>query len=208
MCAARQRKASFPRRWLERASAPRSAPPVAARGDPEQVGGAGHSTREPLDYSKITCPSSVHYVSASDLRRSMSAPMWVRTTLRRRGDATQAERRLLNRWRSSRSPEPSAPGWTHRNGGHTLPHAMSPHATSQAPEPSALTVELLAWVAARPRTYAETMEAWRTSCPRMPVWEDATSAGLVEVVGSDGAGMGGAAVRLTALGRATLARRA
>ena len=70
---------------------------------------------------------------------------------------------------------------------------------------SALMVELLAWVAARPRTYGETMEAWRTSCPRMPVWEDATSAGLVEVVRGDGAGLEEYAVRLTRSGREELA---
>ncbi len=67
---------------------------------------------------------------------------------------------------------------------------------------SALLLELLAWVDARPRTYGETMEAWRTSCPREPVWEDATGAGLVEVVARDGAD---AVVRLTASGRARLA---
>ncbi len=43
-----------------------------------------------------------------------------------------------------------------------------------------LTLQFLAWVAERPRSYAETMEAWRTSCPRLPVWEDATSEGLVQ----------------------------
>jgi hypothetical protein len=70
--------------------------------------------------------------------------------------------------------------------------------------PSALIVELLEWLAARPRTYGETMEAWRTSCPRMPVWEDARDGGLIQVVQSDGGGMNGSAVRLTALGRAVL----
>jgi len=63
---------------------------------------------------------------------------------------------------------------------------------------SPLLVELLAWIDARPRMYGETMDAWRTSCPRSPVWEDATSAGLVEVV-PDGL------VQLTASGRAALA---
>ena len=79
---------------------------------------------------------------------------------------------------------------------------------SSAPEPpaiGALMVELLAWIAARPRTYGETMEAWRTSCPRMPLWEDATSAGLVEVVPGDGAGLEEYAVRLTRSGREVLA---
>ena len=34
------------------------------------------------------------------------------------------------------------------------------------------TLEFLRWLADRPRTYAETMEAWQTSCPRFSVWED------------------------------------
>jgi hypothetical protein len=39
--------------------------------------------------------------------------------------------------------------------------------------PRALTIELLNWVAERPRTYGETMAARRTACPRMPIREDA-----------------------------------
>ena len=46
---------------------------------------------------------------------------------------------------------------------------------------NALTLQLLAWVAARPRTYRETMEAWRTTCPRLTIWEDAIADGLVSV---------------------------
>jgi hypothetical protein len=42
-----------------------------------------------------------------------------------------------------------------------------------------LTLDLLRWLAAEPRTYAETMEAWRTSCPRLTIWEDAVGAGYV-----------------------------
>jgi hypothetical protein len=64
---------------------------------------------------------------------------------------------------------------------------------------------LLAWIAARPRTYRKTMDAWRTSCPRMPVWEDATSMGLVEVVSRAGVGMEEREVRLTPSGRQALA---
>ena len=41
------------------------------------------------------------------------------------------------------------------------------------------TLQLLDWVAARPRTYDEAIEAWRTSCPRLSVWEDALHDGLV-----------------------------
>ncbi len=48
--------------------------------------------------------------------------------------------------------------------------------------PSALMIALLEWLAARPRTYSETMEAWRTSCPRMPVWEDTMDRELIQVV--------------------------
>ena len=43
----------------------------------------------------------------------------------------------------------------------------------------ALILDLLDWVAARERTYEEVMNAWRTSCPRLPVWEDANDRGLV-----------------------------
>ena len=40
-------------------------------------------------------------------------------------------------------------------------------------------LQFLAWVADRPRNYAEAMEAWRSSCPRLSVWEDAIIGGLV-----------------------------
>ncbi len=41
------------------------------------------------------------------------------------------------------------------------------------------TLEFLRWLAARPRTYAETMQAWQTSCPRFSTWEDCLIDGLV-----------------------------
>jgi hypothetical protein len=62
-----------------------------------------------------------------------------------------------------------------------------------------LTLQFLVWVAERPRSYTETMEAWRTSCPRLPVWEDATSEGLVQR-------QSGNLVVLTDRGRAALSR--
>jgi hypothetical protein len=49
------------------------------------------------------------------------------------------------------------------------------------PDASAPTLELLAWIAERPRTYPETLEVWKSSCPRLTVWEDALSDGLVHV---------------------------
>ena len=69
-------------------------------------------------------------------------------------------------------------------------------------QPRALTIQLLSWIASRPRSYGETMEAWRTSCPRMPVWEDAVSDGLVALDGNTG--MRTRAVVLTDRGRAML----
>ena len=43
-----------------------------------------------------------------------------------------------------------------------------------------LILDLIEWVGKQQRTYQETMEAWRTSCPRLPVWEDACDRGFVE----------------------------
>jgi D-3-phosphoglycerate dehydrogenase len=42
-----------------------------------------------------------------------------------------------------------------------------------------LILDLLEWIGPKPRAYAETLEAWRTSCPRLPVWEDANDMGLI-----------------------------
>jgi hypothetical protein len=44
---------------------------------------------------------------------------------------------------------------------------------------TALTRQMLEWIALRPRDYAEVMEVWRTSCPRLSIWEDACIQGLV-----------------------------
>ena len=43
---------------------------------------------------------------------------------------------------------------------------------------NALTVQFLQWIGEHSRNYTETMEAWRTSCPRLTVWEDALSSTL------------------------------
>jgi hypothetical protein len=42
-----------------------------------------------------------------------------------------------------------------------------------------LILDLLEWVGPAPRPYEEVMEAWRTSCPRLPVWEDANDRGYI-----------------------------
>ena len=39
--------------------------------------------------------------------------------------------------------------------------------------------DLVQWVGRRPRPYAEVMDAWRTNCPRLTIWEDAVEHGLV-----------------------------
>ena len=49
---------------------------------------------------------------------------------------------------------------------------------------SLLMIEFLSWVSSRPRTYAETMEAWRSHCPRQTIWEDAQIEGLVQLEGA------------------------
>lgn len=61
--------------------------------------------------------------------------------------------------------------------------------------------EFLTWVAVRARSYAETMDAWRTSCPRSSVWEDASIAGFVALEDIDGR----TTVALTPRGSASLA---
>ena len=43
-----------------------------------------------------------------------------------------------------------------------------------------LILDLLEWIGPSTRPYDEVMEAWRTSCPRLPVWEEANRRGLVQ----------------------------
>jgi hypothetical protein len=67
-----------------------------------------------------------------------------------------------------------------------------------------LLFDLVAWIAKEDRDYAEVMDAWRTSCPRLPVWEEANSRGLItRARKQDGA----AIVSVTESGRAFLSRR-
>jgi len=64
-----------------------------------------------------------------------------------------------------------------------------------------LVLDLIEWVERSERTYHETMDAWRTSCPRLPVWEDASERRLVERAVLNGQVM----VRATGAGLALLA---
>ncbi|HUY38808.1 MAG TPA: hypothetical protein VMV13_08245 [Candidatus Binataceae bacterium] len=67
----------------------------------------------------------------------------------------------------------------------------------------ALILDLLEWVADGEKSYEEVMDAWRTSCPRLPVWEDANDRGLVMREQADGRCI----VRITALGHDLLEQR-
>lgn len=62
--------------------------------------------------------------------------------------------------------------------------------------------EFLTWLTIRPRTYAEAMDAWRTSCPRLSAWEDALGDELIAV--ERGPRLSECAVTLTARGRLML----
>jgi hypothetical protein len=51
-----------------------------------------------------------------------------------------------------------------------------------------LILDFLEWLAPNPRPYAEVMEAWRTSCPRLTIFEDSIDRGFVARAASNGAG--------------------
>jgi uncharacterized membrane protein len=68
-----------------------------------------------------------------------------------------------------------------------------------------LTLQFLAWVGEGAHGYAEAMEAWRSSCPRLSIWEDAFADGLVTLDGAGIGRMGAARVVLTPRGVAMLA---
>ena len=42
-----------------------------------------------------------------------------------------------------------------------------------------LILDLLEWLGSSPRPYTEVLDAWRTSCPRLPVWEEANDRGFI-----------------------------
>ncbi len=67
-----------------------------------------------------------------------------------------------------------------------------------------LVFDLLEWIAREPRTYADVMDAWRTSCPRLTVWEDAVDRGYVTRKPNREGGL--LLVDLTPSGRAFLER--
>jgi hypothetical protein len=66
-----------------------------------------------------------------------------------------------------------------------------------------LILDLLECVANSERSYEEVMDAWRTSCPRLPVWEEANDRRLVAREEVNGRSI----VSITSLGLALLERR-
>jgi D-3-phosphoglycerate dehydrogenase len=73
------------------------------------------------------------------------------------------------------------------------------------PATTPLLLDFLDWLAPGPRPYAEVMEAWRTSCPRLMIWEEAVELGLVARRRDEA---GPAMVELTPAGRQTRLTRA
>jgi D-3-phosphoglycerate dehydrogenase / 2-oxoglutarate reductase len=67
----------------------------------------------------------------------------------------------------------------------------------------ALILDLLEWIGSKPKPYREVIEAWRTSCPRLPVWEEANARGFIEQQYHEGVG---AVVSVSPAGRECLAR--
>jgi hypothetical protein len=67
----------------------------------------------------------------------------------------------------------------------------------------ALIFDLLEYVACKERRYSEVMEVWRTSCPRLPVWEEANERRLIARVRANGQTV----VQITAAGAALLEER-
>jgi hypothetical protein len=61
-----------------------------------------------------------------------------------------------------------------------------------------LVLDLLEWLAAGPQPYSKVMEAWRTSCPRLMIWEEANDQGFVRQCAVAGAGN---VVEITSSGR-------
>lgn len=82
---------------------------------------------------------------------------------------------------------------------------------SVSASPPLIMRQFLEWVAARPRRREDVLDAWASSCPRFPVWEDARADGLIRMRTIEGDGRESSKgrerrVELTARGRAMLAK--
>jgi hypothetical protein len=101
-------------------------------------------------------------------------------------------------------PQPrSSASRRHDRGSEIVKPPKTGAETSEKAAAAALTLQFLGFVADG-RTYGETMEAWRSTCPRMPIWEDAVRDGLVRI--ENGGAMKSSRIVLTARGKARLGR--
>ena len=66
---------------------------------------------------------------------------------------------------------------------------MSVERETRTIENETLVLDLVEWIARQPRSYTEVMEAWRTSCPRFPIWEDVVDLRFVARVSEYGGEM-------------------
>ena len=64
-----------------------------------------------------------------------------------------------------------------------------------------LILDLLEWIGREPRSYTDVIDAWRTSCPRLTVWEDAMDRGFAVREHANGREV---MIRLTDAGRGFL----
>src|SRR5262245_38891226 len=68
-----------------------------------------------------------------------------------------------------------------RNNGKTFAPEQWPGPADNGGAHRALMIQFLTWIADRPRSRGDVMEAWRSTCPRLSVWEDAVIDGLVQI---------------------------
>jgi hypothetical protein len=68
-----------------------------------------------------------------------------------------------------------------QNANHAFEHGVmvKDKASVIDPKNEPLILDLVEWIAKEPRDYAEVMDVWRTSCPKLAIWEDASDRGLV-----------------------------
>jgi hypothetical protein len=100
--------------------------------------------------------------------------------------------------------------WTNlaslRHSGIERPSVLGAHVPSNNHDHrlDALVLDLVEWLLIQPRPYGEVMEAWRTTCARLPIWEEAVDRGLIvsEMVSS-----GGVRVSVTPAGQSFLTTR-
>lgn len=85
---------------------------------------------------------------------------------------------------------------------HTTPARVSRGGVTAA---DLLLRDFLAWIAREPRSYAETMEAWRSHCPRFTIWEDAIAGDLIAMTRDGASTFAESKVELTPRGRGLLA---